>query len=57
MKYISYLQSGGNVESEENGAMEQLVDLVTRALNNDQEAGAILSTLLKDNPELEETVM
>lgn len=57
MKYISYLQGGGNVESEENGAMEQLVDLVTRALNNDQEAGAILSTLLKDNPELEETVM
>lgn len=57
MKYISYLQGGSNIEPEENGAMEQLVDLVTRALNNDQEAGAILSTLLKDNPELEETVM
>lgn len=56
MNYNQYLQ-GGEEAQQQDSAMQELVDLVNRALNQDSEAGEQLRILLENAPELEETVV
>ena len=57
MNYSQYL-NGGEEAQQQDGAMQELVDLVSRALNQeDAEAGEQLRILLENAPELEEVVV
>lgn len=57
MNYSQYL-NGGEEAQQQDGAMQELVDLVSRALNQeDAEAGEQLRILLENAPELEEIVV
>lgn len=56
MNYSQYLQDGDMIQQQD-GIMQELVDLVSKALQKDPEANKMLEMLLEKKPELQETVM
>ena len=56
MNYSQYLEDGDMIQQQD-GIIQELVDLVSRALQKDPEANQMLEMLIKQQPELQETVM